>query len=348
MAIIEVGGMEVTETQAGMVTRYAWNGIRTYKIPVHSYLGHATNMYFVLGREVTLIDVALDTEQAKIDLEDGFQTISRDFGEIIGIEDVTGIVISHGHADHWGMLSNPRFKGKRVYIHQEDTEFVKDFRGLRGKVRGRMAELVKEAGWSMSMDNLFSLDDILREPQDIELVEVDDGQKIIDGYEVYHVPGHSPGHICLKIGAVLFLGDHVLSETTPLQIPRSMREGCGVRQYINSLRKVGNLGDHMGLPAHEDTIYSVKTRTDEIEAFHFQRLLDVLDVCREEKNLFQITDEYYQIRPETINGKTLAELPRDQQILALEEIKAHVEYLIEDGHITITDKIDGVVMYRAT
>ena len=348
MAIINIGGMEVTETQAGPVTKYTWNGIRIYKNPVHSYRGHATNMYLILGHEVTLIDLALDTEQAKTDLDNGFKIINQEFGENVGIEDVTGIVITHGHADHWGMLSNPRFNGKRVYIHKDDTEFLKDFRGLRSGVRGRIAELVKQAGWNMSMDNLFALDDILREPKDVQFVEVEDGQKIIDGYEVYHVPGHSPGHICLKIGPVLFLGDHVLSETTPLQIPPSMREGCGVRQYINSLRKVGDLGDHMGLPAHEDTIYSVKARTDEIEVFHYQRLLDVLDVCREEKNLFRITDEYYQLRPETIKGKTLAELPRDEQILALEEIKAHVEYLIEDGRIAITGTQDGVVMYRAT
>lgn len=347
MAIIKVGGTEVTETQIGNVTQYVWSNTRVYRIPVRSYKGHATNMYLILGREIILVDLALDTDQARIELDDGFQTLTRDFGEDVEVEDITSVIISHGHADHWGMLSNPRFSGKRVYIHKDDAEFLKDFHGLRSGVRGRIAELVKQAGWDMSMDNLFALDDILREPKDVQFIELEDGQEVIDGYEVYHVPGHSPGHICLKIGPVLFLGDHMLSQTTPLQIPHSMREGCGVRQYINSLRKVGNLGDHLGLPAHEDTIYSVKARTDEIEAFHYRRLLDVLEVCCEEKNLFRITDEYYQLRPETINGRTLADLPRDEQILALEEIKAHVEYLIEDARITIADIQDGVVMYRA-
>ncbi|MBM3133214.1 MAG: MBL fold metallo-hydrolase, partial [Chloroflexi bacterium] len=228
-----------------------------------------------------------------------------------------------------------------------DSDVLKEYGTMRANSRRRIAQLIEEAGWSLSMDNLFSLDGLLRQPSDIRIVEVRDDQEIIDGFTVYHVPGHSPGHICLKVGPVLFLGDHILSETTPLQIPPSMREGCGVRLYLDSLRKVAGLGEHLGLPAHEDTVYSVQARVREMEAFHYQRLVDVLNLCREEKNLFRLTDEYYQLRPETINGKTLADLPRDQQILALEEIKAHVEYLIEDGHMAAAGMRDKAVIYRA-
>ena len=345
--MIKIGGIDIAETQVGEVTEYVWDAIRVYKIPVHSYRGHATNMYFILDGGITLVDVALDTKEARDDLENGLQAIERDFGQSVRIRDVTGVFITHGHADHWGMLSNQKFKGKKVYIHQRDTLFLKDFGNMRANSRGRIGNLIKEAGWSLSMDNLFSLDDILSEPQSVEIIEVQDGQNIIDGYEVYHVPGHSPGHIILKVGPILFLGDHILSKTTPLQIPGSMLEGCGVRLYINSLQKVAALGDHLGLPAHEDTVYSVKDRAEEIEAFHYQRLLDIFELCRQEKNLFTITDEYYQLRPETINGKALADLPRDEQILALEEIKAHVEYLMDDGRIVITGAPNGVLIYQA-
>lgn len=342
-----MGSNDVVEMQSGTVSRYAWGTTRVYRIPARSYLDHATNMYFVIDRGVTLIDVAIDTPSARADIGNGLQIVRREFGEDIRIEDVQSVVITHGHADHWGMLSNPMFKGKEIYIHALDSEVLRTYTTMRTNSRKRIARLIEEAGWRLSMDNLFSLDGLLGEPKDIRITEVQDGQKIIDGYTVHHVPGHSPGHICLEVGPVLFLGDLILSETTPLQIPPSMREGCGVRLYLDSLRKVAGLGDHLGLPAHEDTVYSVPTRVTEMEAFHYQRLVDILNLCREERTLFQITDEYYQLRPETINGKTLADLPRDEQILALEEIKAHVEYLIEDGRIAIVGMKDKAVLYRA-
>ncbi|MFO8010801.1 MAG: MBL fold metallo-hydrolase [Dehalococcoidia bacterium] len=347
MTTINIGGMRVEESQSGNVTEYAWQGLKIYRIPAHSYPGHATNMYLVLDDEVTLIDMALDTEGARSDLYNGLAVIKRVFGKDIAIEDISSVVITHGHADHWGMLANASFGNKRVYIHELDSDALKDYGNMRANARTRIASLIKEAGWSLSMDNLFSLDGLLAQPCFAQLVEIHEGEEIIDDYQVIHVPGHSPGQICLKVGPILFLGDHILSQTTPLQIPGSMRQGCGLRLYLDSLEKVGDLGEHLGLPAHEDTIYSVKNRVDEIRAFHYQRLLDILALCQREKNLFQITDEYYQLRPETINGKTLAQLPRDEQILALEEIKAHVEYLMEDGHIAITSSEDGVLMYRA-
>lgn len=347
MAIIEVDGAQIAEREINGVTEYAWDTIRIYRLPVECYGDHITNMYLIVDNEITLVDVALDTPQANKDLKARLETLSQDFDINVDISDVTGVIISHGHADHWGMLSNLRFKDKKVYIHEADTRIMKDFVNLRTNSRSRITELVEEAGWNLSMENLFSLDGILAEPQECEVIEVRDGQKIISDYEVFHVPGHSPGHICLKIGPILLLGDLILSQTTPLQIPGSMLEGCGLRLYLNSLRRMGGLGAHLGLPAHEETIRSVSDRVIEMEAFHYRRLMDILQVCAEKKSLFQITSEYYQIRPETLDGRTVAELSRDEQILALEEIKAHLEYLMEEDKIAIASVENGVVMYHA-
>lgn len=311
------------------------------------YGKHITNMYLIVDGEITLIDAAFNTEQAMTDFLTGLATIDREFGICVDISDINHVVITHGHADHWGMLSNEKFRGKKVYVHEFDTRFIKDFSSIRVNSRGRINSLIEESGWNLSMDNLFSLDGIVTEPQECELIELKEGQRIINGYDVYHVPGHSPGHICLKVGPVLFLGDLILSQTTPLQIPGSMLEGCGLKLYLISLRRIGGIGENLGLPAHEATIYAVSDRVVEMEAFHYKRLLDISGVCAQEKNLFKITDEYYQLRPETLNGRTVADLSRDEQILALEEIKAHIEYLIDDDHMTITGVENGVVKYRA-
>ncbi|MFO8102231.1 MAG: MBL fold metallo-hydrolase [Dehalococcoidia bacterium] len=347
MAEIRIGQTTITETEKGGVIEYAWDGARVYRIPVESYPGHITNVYLLIDDEITLIDVGLDGKKPRADLSGGLEIINGQFGQTVGFEDISGIVITHGHADHWGMLSHPQLKGKKLYIHEFDTEFMRDFKTRYASAKSRIENFAREAGWQIEADNIFSLEGLNVDLADYELAELRDGQQIINGYEVYHVPGHSPGHILLKVGPVLFLGDHILSETTPHQLPSNMIPGCGLRLYIGSLKRAAGLGEHLGLPGHEDTIYSIKDRVQELEAFHARRLEDILDLCHEEKNLFQITDEYYRLHSEYINGKTVPELVRDEQILALEEIRSHLEYLMEEGKLQEHRRDDGILIYRS-
>jgi len=346
MAVIQIGDISITETEKEGIIEYAWNGSRIYRIKVESYPGFVTNVYLLLDGKVTMIDVGLDGEKARADLETGLEIINSRFRQEVDFEDITDIIITHGHADHWGMLANPRLKGKNLYIHELDSEVLKDFQSRYARAKARIKRFVNEAGWDLEMDNIFALDDIQVQIDEYNLMEIHDGQKIINGYEVYHVPGHSPGHILLKVGPILFLGDHVLSGTTPHQLPGSLIEGCGLRLYLSSLKKTSSLGEHLGLPAHEETIHPIKKRLEEMEVFHYQRLSDILEICEAEKSLFRITDEYYRLRPEYINGRKVADLVRDEQILALEEIRAHIDYLLEDGKIIVAGEDNGVIKYR--
>jgi glyoxylase-like metal-dependent hydrolase (beta-lactamase superfamily II) len=347
MDTIEIGTTTVTETEIEGVKEYAWNDTHVYQIGIESFPGHITNTYLIMDGTVSLFDTGLGGKKALKELERGLEIISTHFRQKVKLEDISGIIISHGHADHWGLLSHPELKGKKVYIHELDSETLVDFQKRLIGAKERIKNFVNQAGWDMEMDNIFSLDKLQVRIADYELVQLSDKQKIINDYEVYHVPGHSPGSILLKIGPVLFLGDLILSETTPHQIPGSLIEGCGLRLYLDSLKKAASFGNLIGLPAHEEIIYSIKDRADEITVFHYQRLRDISELCTTEKNLFQITDEYYQLRSDYINGKTIAELTRDDQILALEEIGTHLEYLIENGRIILTDTNNGVLKYHA-
>ncbi len=346
MKEIQIGQTIINETEKQGIVEYIWSSIRIYRIPVESYPGHITNAYLLLDREVTLIDTGLDGKKPRADLEKGIEVVNSEFGQRIGFNDISGVFITHGHADHWGLLSYPKLKGKKVYIHEIDSEVLMDFQTRYANAKLRIKDFARKAGWELETDNIFSLDGLKIDISEYKLVKLQEGQRIINDYELYHVPGHSPGHLLLKVGPFLFLGDHILSNTTPHQLPADMVPGCGLRLYINSLHKAAALGELLGLPAHEDTIYSIKDRVAELDVFHFQRLEDILAVCNEEKNLFQITDEYYRLRSEYINGKTIAELARDEQILALEEIRSHLDYLIEDGKLAISGTDNGVVKYR--
>lgn len=330
----------VEETRIDGVVRYACGPIRAYRIPVESFPDHVTNVYLLVEKEATLIDVGFNSDTARSDLEKGFDTIHGEFGESVSMADVGNIIITHGHGDHFGMLEHPRLKGKRLYMSPPDTNIIKDYQGEYLAWKRHIRSLSQEAGCNLNFDDMYDYDQMAFCEEDYHLTEVHDLQQIIDGYTVHHTPGHTPGHICIGHGPFLFLGDHLLSVTTPHQVPKSGWSGSGLEVYLQSLAKVANLGFELGLPAHEEVIYSIKGRAGEIRAFHELRLEELCEVCGEEKNLYELTKEYYLGHPELIQAASIDSLVTEDFILALEEIKAHVEHLVEN-HRMVVSAADG-------
>ena len=339
----------VIETEIRGVIRYAFDHVRIYRVRVESLPGHRTNVYLILDGEATLVDVGFDAEKARDDLEKGFDIINSDFEENIKLEDIANVIITHGHGDHFGMLAYERLKGKRVYIHPLDSIAIRDYPSEYYKWKQITEETAREAGCHISphVGDIWTPEKFPIQARDYDLIEVSDGQEIINGYKVCHTPGHSPGHICLIVGPVLFLGDHVLSFTTPHQSPKSAWQGGGLETYLASLKRVSELEAEVGLAGHEDSIYTVKDRAQEIERFHYQRLKELVELCADEKSLFQLTSQYYQGHPEFIQASSIDDLVDEEKITALQEIKAHVEYLLEHDRMIVSSVDNGVIKYCA-
>jgi glyoxylase-like metal-dependent hydrolase (beta-lactamase superfamily II) len=175
-----------------------------------------------------------------------------------------------------------------------------------------------------------------------------DGERIVEDYEVIHTPGHCPGLSCIRVGDVLLLGDQVLNHVSPHQFPKIYKSGSGLLNYLNSLLKVAARceGIRLGLPAHYGDIVNVERRAMEILGEHHQRIADLIKDLDRAKSLAQITEDYYRYR----RGKELAGY---EQLLALEEIGAHLEYMIETlGVVRVVDDgadgHEGVLRYART
>ncbi|MCX5991079.1 MAG: hypothetical protein NTZ04_01915 [Chloroflexi bacterium] len=81
------------ETRIEGVVRYSSGGIRVYGIPVESFPNHVTNVYLLLDRDPTLIDVGFNSDAGRGDLERGFDVVRQEFGEPRGSIDRTGDVV---------------------------------------------------------------------------------------------------------------------------------------------------------------------------------------------------------------------------------------------------------------
>ncbi|RLC96413.1 MAG: hypothetical protein DRI40_03190, partial [Chloroflexi bacterium] len=75
--------------------------------------------------------------------------------------------------------------------------------------------------------------------------------------------------------------------------------------------------------------------------------LELIDLCKEEKTLYQLTSDYYRRHPELIQASGVEGLAVDETFLALEEIKAHVEYLLERGMVEVASMDGWAPKYRS-
>jgi glyoxylase-like metal-dependent hydrolase (beta-lactamase superfamily II) len=325
-----------------------------YKLPVFSFemsewKDHWTAAYLIVGRRgLTLVDPGTHLSEAS--LRQALEVVSAVYHQPVRLEDVTDIVLTHAHFDHFGGLAfaGPA-SGAQVWAHEWDARTISNYAEEVSAGRERIAEFLLRAGMDegdagsfMKMHELgkqafpgYPVHNAFR-----------DGARIVEDYEVIHAPGHCPGLSCIRVGDLLLLGDQVLNNVTPHQFPKIYKSGSGLLNYLNSLIKVAARCEEMrlGLPSHYGDIADIESRAMAIMGEHNQRIADLVKDLDAPRSLAQITSDYYRFR----RGRELAGYER---LLALEEIGAHVEYMIETlGLLRVANPDeaahDGIVRYE--
>ncbi len=307
-------------------------GVRIYRVSSQAFPGLVVHCYLLLGAgPVTLVDTGSGYGDSTPQLLAALASLRDTFGEAVRTRDIERVIITHGHLDHFGGLAQlTRPITAEVAIHELDKWVLAGYEERVVVATKGMAFYLEQAGVSApkraQLIEMYGLgkQHIRSVPVDVTLF---DGQEF-DGLEIIHTPGHCPGQVCIKIGDVLLSADHVLPKTTPHQNPESITAWTGLGHYLDALVKIAKVeGVRLALGGHESPIENFYDRIEQIRVDHGRKLDRIFGQLQapEGQTVQELCDRMYP----TVDGWN--------ELLALTEVGAHVEYLYERGSLRVVN-----------
>ena len=323
------------KTRVASPARWTTSGGRTiYALSLEAFPGFFANVYLIdLDGALVLVDTGSGMDSSNSDLEKGLEDLHEEFGLRLRWSDIDVVLITHGHMDHFGGIAYVRERvdapvgvhalDQRVLSHYEERVVMASQQilvflercGLSERPRGRLLNMYSAP---KARYGRMPVDFMLTETDDLVLPTATGSAP--SSIQVFHVPGHAPGLVCLRVDDILLTADHVLSRITPHQAPESITAHMGLAHYFESLRKIELLeGIRIGLGGHEAPIENVSARCREIQSSHDERLDQVLAACDEPRTMGEISRAIFG----SLHGYNV--------LLGLEEAAAHVEHLHQLG-----------------
>jgi len=160
---------------------------------------------------------------------------------------ISGILLTHGHADHAGgaYYFNEKY-GSSVCIGTDEADLVE-----KGDAKDLMLDVAVRSGF-YSSDYVFTNCKVSRR------LDHNDKMKFGDlTFHALHVPGHSPGSFCylleLSEGRTVFTGDTVFAEGI---IGLLNCDGSDLSSYRKYIQRLSGLNVDMLFPGHRVFVLS--------------------------------------------------------------------------------------------
>ena len=262
-------------------------GVHRVPVPVpFAEAGGPANVYVIEedGGGLALFDAGIGTREGRDALLAGFRALGRSLGE------VRRIFVSHGHIDHYGYARAAQEEsGAPVYAHSRDHD----------KLTGRDRTAQRLDLYAAYLDRLGAPREVLghvrvhwqdvgRMARPVEHVEpIAEGTRLRFARfsaEVLHLPGHTPGLVCLwaKEEGVLFSDDHLLERVSPNPLldleGRAEPRHRALVEYVRSARRARELPARVVAPGHGEPFTGHAEVIDRLLAFYEKRQARILDL----------------------------------------------------------------------
>ena len=313
--------------------------VRRIEIPTPYAVG-PVNAYLIEADPVTLIDAGINTPEGKEALLGGLSLGSSK------PQDLERIIITHAHPDHYGL----------VHVLQEISETTVYFPAREiARVRDRqmlfeVGRLLVQAG--MPLELLFKMDQERKaaprarvDHEAVVLVNDGDVFGFDQGFklEALFMPGHSGGHFVYfeKESGTMFAGDQLLPDTSPNPLLEASLDEPGERrrslkEYLHSLERMAQMDLRLVYPGHGDPVEDPGALIQWTIEHHAKRKVDVAaHLSGEPKTPYELAQEMY---PDAAGY---------EEFLAVSEIVAHLDLVVEDGDAVVQEDDNGITHYSA-
>jgi len=296
------------------------------KIPLPDTPLKSLNSVVFRSKERNLvIDTGLNHDDCFNAMEQGLTELGIDRNK-------TDFLITHFHADHFGLLHRLITPDSRIYFNRPEAELLESWEGWEpmlesARVNGFPADKLRQAlenhpgfkhgsMWKPGMRIINDNDEIPAGDYTLRCIET---------------PGHTLGHICLyePLNRIFIAGDHVLGDITP-NIQCWEEDENLLNDYLKSLDKVYDLEVNLVVPGHRTLFTDLKKRIDELKAHHMARLAEVeLILSRNPCNAYKMASQMTW----DIRAASWDDFPIAQKWFATGEAISHLHYLEQANRI---------------
>jgi glyoxylase-like metal-dependent hydrolase (beta-lactamase superfamily II) len=300
---------------SGLVRQFKVRGRKTLITQISTFCPDTigpgpTNLYLIENDALVLVDAGIPTYLAKMffyhwrnqpvpqdvaDLPDDFS--EREFNEGMqaagySVSDLDLLLISHGHPDHFLMARAILNQcDALVAAHILDTPGICNPWSMLYMWFSRRKQM-SSTGMPPAMSPEEVIGEDLLRGLDFESLGVSVrveapifrdgpltvGGQTVEGVEVVHLPGHSPGSVGLLLGGdaeskILICGDVLLNPITP--------HPDDLLVYLQTVDELSKREDiALVLPAHGRAIRNLKSRTTFLRDHHRRRLEVTYEACK--------------------------------------------------------------------
>ena len=317
-------------SKKGIFTTFTTSGeAKIHRIPLEAFPNFWSYAYLVQkDAYCVLIDTGSGTDTSHDNLLSGFQQAA------IQLSDLTHIILTHAHIDHFGGLGKVRpLTGAKIGCHELDVQTVAHHDAKLALIGRRLASFLAETGLAEETReqilNVYRFSKALYQsiPVDFTYTAMD---MQLGPFELIHLPGHCPGHVAIRLDDVIFCGDMVVRGVTPHLSPESIQPYSGLDHYLESLSRFQLWAQEARFifNGHDDVIIDLPAQIESTKQNTLRRMNKAVEALHNPLTIEEVCRAVY------------GETGGYNQLLVIEKTGAYVEYLYEHGMIAITNPGD--------